>query len=364
MPDYGKRKIIAAKSESSYGSDAFGGSDPSEFLAVVEDSALPFSPNYERVGTAVQTAVHDVRRADHYLDSLEVGLSMPVKSASSAIDDPPPHAALLKAANLKEVKRDPDSTSSSGDEYIEYLPYTGASMTDVPAATIAAILFNDDYTQQYKWLARGERHNLNWTLEMGEHLMVEVADGMALPEAMPTSGSSKSVSPSAYSGNERNFVVRNLTFTIDGTTYPLSSLELSTNWSMTEDRDANQAQGTLSRVELNRSSGPTDSPPGGSMTLKGRDSVVSDLEPLIDDGNPGKIVAECTAAGGTNVWRLEIPRAQMGWDAFSAGDDPTFDVPFFCLGTWDSAGGTQMTSGHNSFFIQHGESTSDFGNRA
>jgi hypothetical protein len=364
MPDYAKRKIIAAKSESTYGSDAFTGSDPSDYLAVVEDSALPFSPNYERVGTPVQTATHDVRRADHYIDSLEVGMSLPVKAASTAIDDPPPHDALLKAANLKEAKRDPDSSADSGDEYVEYFPYTGASMTDVPSATIAAMLFNDDYSEHYLWLAEGARHNLTWTLEMGEHLMLEIADGMALPAAMPTSGTASSLQPDTYSGNERNFVVRNLVYEIDGTVYPLQSLELSTNWSVTEDRDATQSQGTLSRVELNRSSGPTDSPPGGSMTLKGRDSVVSDLEPKIADGTPGKIVAECTAPNGTEVWRLEAPRVQFGWDAFSAGDDPTFDVPFFCLGTWDSAGGTQMTSGHNSFFIQHGETGSDFGSRA
>ncbi|MFB6374629.1 MAG: hypothetical protein ABEN55_16245 [Bradymonadaceae bacterium] len=363
MPDdYAKRYLVAASSESTYGSDAFGGADPSSWLAVIESDSPPLSDEYERVPEGSMPLTHDTQLADHYGDRLEVSMEMPIKSETSAIDAAPPHDALLKAANLKEAKRDPDGTASSGDEYIEYFPYTGDGMTNVPSATLACYLFNSDYSQHAKWLAKGLRHNLTWSFPgPGELCTVSLDGGLALFSQKPTPSTASSLQPSAYSGQESNFILKGGTFKYDGTAYPLASYELSTGWNVSRDNDGTQSQGTLKKVSLDRGA---ESPPNGSFSLKARESVVKDLIDDIKAGNGKKATVELTAEGGTAVIYHELPNVQINDGGLSLGSDPSYEVPFFCAGTYNSGGATQLTSGHNSFFIQHGESTSDFGNRA
>lgn len=363
MPDnFGDRMLFAAKAEGTYGQDAFSGSDPSSWLAMIEQESPPFSDEVERKQAGVMSLTHDVRRFDHYGDRIEVeGLTLPLKTATTAVDDPPPDEALYQAANLKTAKRDPDSSAASGDEYWEAFPYTGDGMTNVPSATLALYLFNSDYTKHAKWLAKGYRGNLTWTFVDGEIATLGLADGLALYEKQPTPTTSSSLQPSAYSANERNFILKNGTFKYNSTTYPVAGFELSTNWSVNRDDDGTQSTGTLAKVSLNRRS---DAPPAGSFTLKARDGAVKDLIDDIDSGNPRKASLQLPNEGGGGEIYIELPRIQIDKEALALGGDPTFEVPFYCLGTWDSGGGTQLTAGNNSFFIQHGDSSSDFGNRA
>lgn len=360
MQNLAKRYVVAADSEGTYGTDAFGGSTPSNFLASIMAEQPPLQEAIGSANPEQMSATHDTFPNEKYGDMLSVSeLSFPIKGDDDAPDEPPPHAAILKAANLKEVKRDPDSTADSGDEYVEYFPVTGHRMGEAPSATLVTYLFNEAYDTQYKWLATGLRFNLTWTIEMGEVADLQVDEGKALYQQMPTSGNSQSVNPSGYSGNHDNFLVRNITHKVDGTEYPIESLELSTNWNLTEDRDASQATGTLHKVKCNRSS---DSPPGGSVTYKARDSVIPDLVPKMKSGATSKLTA--LLDNGTKQMKIVCPNVQIDWDTLELGNSATFDVPIACHGTRDpNASDSALQSGENSFFIKHGESTSDFDQR-
>ncbi|RDV36166.1 hypothetical protein DV096_20500 [Bradymonadaceae bacterium TMQ3] len=321
-------RLTAVASESSYGDDAFVGSDPAEFLAFL--SFNPTTTN-EIVPDAGMRATHSGRSHDVF----QGGASVSWEIALTGIVDPNgtpalPVTPLLLASNWAQqaIVGPPPS--------YEHNLVTGDNMTKVPSCTFVEYLIEHDGENARKVVYTGMRGNSTLTLEMGQpvRLSGEFTGKFA---SFPSSATPKPATPAVYSGEENRFIMVGAELTADAVSYPVESVNFSTNWQVREDRDGTTADTTLSYVHLERSPGDRVT---GSMTLKGRSAALNTLLPAIEAGTAFELVVSLENSNGDT---LTITAPSMQFGSFGRGGDGamTFDVPIHCNGT--DAGENELT---------------------
>lgn len=316
--------LVAAKSETTYGTDAFAGATPTEWLnfsafdpvtalAIVEDETI--------------RAVHSGYRDERFGDKATPSWTIPLTGKTGAVGTAPAYAALLKAANFQETV--------TADTSVSYSLVTGMAQGDVPSVTYAYYMLEQDRVNARKMLLTGCRGNRTFTFEMGQVATLS-GDDVGRYSSFPAATIAKPVNPSSYAGNKRALIVVGLNIEIGGVKYCVEKFDFSTNWTINEDRDACQANTTLNHVHLSRARG---SRPGGSKTLKGRSAALSTILPLVESGAP--ISFEATLSNGEDTIEVSMPSIQYGQPTLNRSGHIAFDLPYFANGT--GAGENEIT---------------------
>lgn len=307
--------LVAVDSETTYGEDAFDGSEPSEFVAFRQ---FDFDTEIGIVEDERERATHSGREHDTYDDSASVSWEVPFTGIVDPEGTPAlPIGALLKAGNLAE-------TVEATPPAFKYHPVTGSNMSEVPSATFVHYMIEGARGNARKMVFTGLRGNRTITLEMGEVALLS-GDDTGLYAEFPTNTVSKPSEPSTYHGEEHRFVVVGMDFELDGVNYPIESLEIQTNWDVNEERDAVTAETTLSGVFLSRSAG---SRMEGSTTVKGRSSTIENILPAIRAGDAFSLNTTLKNPNGDRL-QLSAPAVQFGNYSANRDGHIHFDVPLY-----------------------------------
>lgn len=317
--------LVGAKSETAYGTDAFAGVSPTEWLNFEQ-----FDPTsaLQIVEDETIRAVHSGYRDQRFGDKTTVSWTLPLTGKSGAAGTAPAYAALLKAANFEET-----ITASAS---ATYSLITGTAMAKVPSVTYAYFMLEQDRVNARKQLFTGCRGNRTFTFEMGQVAKLSGEDTgryFAFPAGAATA---KPANPTSYAGNKSALLVIGLEIKIGGTAYCVEKFDFSTNWDVGEDRDACQANTTLNHIYLTRSRGNR---PGGSKTLKGRSAALAAILPLLDSGAPVSFTAKLS--NGTDTVTFNMPSIQYGQPSLNRNGHINFDLPYYANAT--GAGENEIT---------------------
>jgi len=245
----------------------------------------------------------------------DIAWEMPMSGKTGAAGTAPAWDVFMLAAGFR--KTTVVATS------VTYRPNTQNDMTDTPSATVYQYLRMLEVNNAYLLRARGYRGNVTMRMTVGEEAVIS-GSGMALYTAFPTVLTPSPVAPTAYVGASCMVVAR-VALTVGAIVYPVESVELSSNWGMSEERTGEINGGTLSRVLLTRpvSGGRM----GGSLKLV---NGVTALQPLLTAWQSGAALAlSATLTNGTDNITITAPALQFGQPSMSAEGIAKFDVPFF-----------------------------------
>ena len=212
----------AAKSETAYGTDIFGGSAPSsgEWCAFRNLEITPLIEHRENPrGTATVSGEPSIPIKVRN----DVVWEVPLLGKAGS-DLGPIHEALLMMCGLQR-------TIDAGVD-VAYTPYSYNDMAECPSATFAQYLLNEEGDVK-KMLARGCRSNFEMVIEMGQAGYIG-GTGQALYDDEPTAWSSPPTLPQQYSADKTPMVATSLSLQTEGTTtYPIERLTLASNWNLT-----------------------------------------------------------------------------------------------------------------------------------
>jgi len=302
--------IVGAKSETTYGTDAFGGAAPSgaEVLAMAQADITQIIAIVEgdRI-TATFGGECDSRAASHN----EVEWSMPL-IGSSAAGALPPCSPLFKAAGFTETV--------VADTSVTYAPQLANNQTETPACTMVVYERSIEDGTARKLLARGMRTNLSITLEVGAEAMIG-GSGIALYDAYPTSPSALPTLPTSYSGDQCAWFTNKIALTVDGTVYPCEGLTLETNNEIQQIMTGETTGGgMLSKALLTKAK--SGARYGGSFTLADGATALAEVIAHWQSGE--KITLEAVLTKGSRTITIS-GTAQIGGLEKEA---PRFSVPY------------------------------------
>ncbi len=309
-----RAKFVAIKSETSYGVDAFGGVDPTEWLAVEDVQITPADGVIESPDIL---AVHSKLGQLHFGDRTAVSITWKLTGKSGAAGTEPADAAIFRASNHKvEVAPAVD---------VRITPVTGSRMTLTPSMTLVVIEIDSETGEVYAHKVTGIRGNAEFSYEAGGKLMGAFT-GTGLYSPFPTfaAAGTEPALPEAYSGNKLGMKAVGQTMLVDAAPFPVIAWSLSTGWEIKADEVAN-ATGLVDLVELQRTSRPP-----GSLSLKGRSATLKTALPLIQDAQVFSL--DHTFTDGTDTIQIVQPECQFA--SYSRGDD-RFDLPYACNGVFD-----------------------------
>lgn len=325
-------------SENSYDSgtdgtnDLTAGADPSDWFGIIEEGEPPFrnGDGDQRITDEINTAVHSTRADQVYRNRTEVAFEFPITGKKSSAGDPPHWDHILQAANFEET--------INGTTDSNYSPVTGDDISKVPSMAAVCYIFTEDQTDAYRWVVTGIRGNITWTFEMGEEARgsFEGAGTFAnFPRNLHVAdnGNTLPTKPTDYSGDKDALRVIGMTFTVDSTNYDIESAEIETGWNLREKNVGTKADRTLQELTLERA---TDSPVGGSLTLRADSSVLKDIFSEIDSGATSSMTI--TLSDGTDTVDFSFPAVQFGTDTVSM-QEATFANPFFARGDYGNTSG-------------------------
>lgn len=320
-------RLVAVESEDNYGADAFGGSEPTAWIAFQE-----FTPTttMEIVADEGVRATHSGRPHDTYEGAASVSWALDL----SGIVDPQgtpslPVGALLKAGNWEE-------TVTASPVSFAYNLVTGCTQTRVPSCTFAYYMLEQCGTKARKMLFTGQRGNTTLTLAMGQPARLS-GDFTGKFSAFPAVSIDRPTAPSSYAGEGNRFIVVGMSVKFGGSTYSVEQIEIQSNWQVNEDRDATTAATTLAKVYLTRNPGDRVT---GSMTLKGRSAALSALLPAAESGQTFSFEAVLENTNGDQL-TVEAPAVQFGSYSENRSGNINFDLPLFFNGT--GAGENELT---------------------
>lgn len=327
-----EHRLTAADSETDWGDDAFGGAEPSEFLALTEFQG---NPNVETIPDETERATHSGRPHDTY----EGDASPQATLHTSGIIDPDgspslPLGTILKAANFEETV-DAEAPSFSYDLI------TGDVMATAPSLTWVNYLLEKARSDARKMVYTGYRGNIEISCEHGQPLQIQT-QGTSQYAEWPNATVAKPDDPTEYQGeaNRLHMVGANIELEDEGQTVhdvAVTALQLNTNWEVVDERDGTTADTTLSRVYLVR---PTDSRPEGSVTLAGRSAALEEILPAIKSGAVFSLTATFENSNGDRL-TIESPALQFGNYGLQRDTHVMFQVPIFLNG--QDAGENDLT---------------------
>ena len=310
--------LVAAQSETVWGEDPWGGSDPTEFIAF--ESFQP-TANYVTVEDQGVRATHSGRKHDIYGGNSTISYT----TALTGIKDPEgtpsfPLAALFKAAGFKETVGVEPSHS--------FNLVTGNSMSINPSVAFAYYQLQQDRSAAQKRLFLGNRGNMTMNFAMGEQARITgdltgtFTDFPAASVAMPSN-------PTSYTGDEARFLMVGATLSIGGSNYECESCEFSTGWEAVPEESGTAAVGTLCDVFLTRAPG---SRPSGSLSLKGRTQTLYSILPEIYKGSVFSLEVVLTNANGDRL-TVEAPSIQFEQYSEEVNGNINYGLPFVMNGT-------------------------------
>lgn len=307
-----RAKFIAVESETNYGVDAFGGSDPTAWLAADEAQILPVDGVLESNDVL---AVHSKLGQLHFGDRVSVNITWKLTGKSGAAGTEPADVAIFKAANHL-VTVDPGVD-------VRLRPVTGARMTLTPSMTLVIIEIDSETGEVYEHKVTGIRGNIEFSYEAGGKLMATfTGEGLYVPFPTFAAAGTEPSLPSEYSGNKLGMKAVGQTLQIDSQPYPIVSWSLATGWEIKADEVAN-ATGLVDFIELQR---PSERP-NGSLSLRDRSATLKTIIPLIQ--NAAEFAQNHTFTDGTDTIEVSQPNCQFG--SYGRSDD-RYDIPYGCNG--------------------------------
>lgn len=313
-------RIVAVDSETTYGDDAFGGADPTEFIAFVT-----FDPttNLEVVPDEGMRATHSGRPHDTYQGSASVSWEVYLTGIVDPGGTPAfPLTPLLLAGNWGQTV-----TAGPPPEYSHNL-VTGDNMSTVPSCTFVEYLIEHGRGNARKVVYTGMRGNTTITCEMGQAVRLS-GEYTGRYTSFPAATVTKPANPTVYQGEQNRFIVVGASLSLNAQAYAVESVSFSSNWQVREERDGTTADTTLSYIHLERSPGDRVT---GSLTLKGRSAALNTILPAIEAGDAFTLTLELENANGDTL-TITAPALQFG--SYGRGGDGaiTFDLPMHLNGT-------------------------------
>jgi len=315
------RHIVGVKSETTYGTDAFTGSEPTDFLGILgEPKIQELSTD---IGPMEKTADGFGGSVLRVGDKTDVSFTVyMVGKGVAAGDTPPQHDALLKASNMGETVV--AATSATYD-----LGW-GRTQTEVPSMTVYEGIRDDESGDYFTRVVTGCRVVPTWKFEDGADAKVEFA-GVGRYSTLSTATTAIS-NPSEYSGGKTRMKVQGMVFTYDGVEYPIVSAEVVSGMTIDEDHVVS-AENSMDSAGLYLANGDK---PGGSLTFKARSSVLTDILPLTGVPSGCSVpTAEVTITLSCGGDTITITGNDCAFGAHSKNlenSNYTFDVPLTFLG--------------------------------
>ena len=310
-----KHILVAMKSESSRGVDAFGGSAPAsgDWIAAYEADVKEVMTEVldESIRPWHSGLAHDVQGSH-----TEVSLLIPLRGKKGAAGTTPPDSidAGLKAAGHK-------ATVDSGVS-VAYNPETFHTQANCPTATVYIAYFASDGSVRVQRILGVRFGEARVTAAPKRPLMLSLASGMGLYGELAAATSAAPTNPTAYSGGKTNILSQGMTLDLGSETMTLQSFELINAWSIEMD-DSLTGSSEAKDFDLLRAARV-----GGSVLF--RDSA--HLEYLLGKRrDAGAIALEAAWSDGTDTITLNAPAVQIGEIGMNKGNVYQFPCPYYCL---------------------------------
>ena len=305
------RKIASVKSETVYGTDSINPGPPGAYQAF---RAIDITPQQVIIESPRATFSASGERHCLVNSHTDVSWEMPFSGRVGAAGTNPAWDALMIASGFKRTVIAATSVS--------YKPNTQNDMTDTPSASLWLYMMALESANSYLQKALGYRGNVSINMTIGEEAVIS-RSGMALYSARPVATVAKPTAPTSYEGALCS-VVSNLVLTVGAVTYPVESLEISSNWTVTERRTGGTA-GTLAQVLLTRpmSGGRI----GGSLRLV--DGLTAYADAIGKSQSGATATLSATITDGTRTTVISAPALQFGLPSASAEGIMKYDLPFY-----------------------------------
>lgn len=306
------RMLVHAASESTYGVDAIA-TTPSTFEAF---RAMNIVPVLNQLESPRATWSASGEKSCGVKSHNTVDWETPFTGKLGAAGTAPAWDPLIQACGFKKTV--------VADTSVAYAPSTSNAMADAPSCTIWNYLRQLDEDAAYLLKARGMRGNCTLRFTVGEEAIL-LGSGMALYDAFPNATIASPTPPDTYAG-ATCMIVQSLALTVGGSvTYPVEALEISSNWTITEDRSGEAGKGTLARAVLTRpmSGGRL----GGSLTLVDGKTALNDLVTKWQAGT--QVTLSAVISNGTDTITITAPNMQFGQPAGQAAGVIKYNVPIF-----------------------------------
>ena len=309
-----RHMLVAAKVESTYGTDAFGGSDPGagDWIAAYADSNIDHQRT--RIANTTVRPFHSGLTHETVGSHNDVTINVPLYGKESSAGDPPPSlSGLFQAAGLEEEVN--ASTS------VVYAPVTFHTMAAAPSVSIYTAEYVTDGTVRTH-LTTGVRLNFTLTASGDQHVRLSFT-GIGLYSEPDAAAGAAPSNPSSYSGGKSPMLSQGMTHSRAAESAALQEFELSTNWSLEENRNITGAN-SLDRVDLIRGE---DSNVGGSTTFSDSDELQVALTDFAADT---EAAMGASWADGTDTVAINAPAVQLDKPSKSKGNTHSFAQPFTC----------------------------------
>lgn len=317
--------VIAAIAETTYGVDGFGGVAPTTWLAI--DDAPTFQHLEGMVENIDATASDSGRPHEVYGLKSTLSFDMKLTGKTGAVGTGPHWGQLAEASGMKlTLNPAVDSRLAPTTE-------------EKKSCTIYLGLLDDtDDSVVYAQKFLGWRGNLSANGTAGEGAKLSFA-GEALYHTFNTTTAARPTLPEAYSGEKSGLVMVNATHQVGGTGYCIESWEWALNRELKEDRCATSAN-LVDEIYLDKGTRA-----GGSLTFKGRSTILAAILPLCASG--ATATHKISLTDGTDTVSFESPKVQIGQASWAKDGRWTFDVPYYCNGDW----GTGKTGDNETVII-------------
>lgn len=303
--------ICALKSESAYGTDAFGGSGPTDAdtlpVASVQIKQVRNKVEGERLTATIAGECHGINKShtDVSIKTMLVG--------SADAGDLPPLDALLKACGFS-------ATVDAGVD-VTYAP----QLTQQAAMTVLHYQRNVNDGNARRIMARGVRGNMKLALEVGAEAMIEFT-GQGLYDDLPPSDAAFPTLPTEYGADQCAWIVNTLALTVNAVTYPVESLTLETNWALDPIKTGDSVSGgSVGAVLLKK--GKSGDRFGGNFVLVDGGAALTAAINLMQGGAKAALSAVLTKGART----ITLTAAAVQLDTELDDQSPRYGINWYAV---------------------------------
>ena len=312
------RHLIAIKSETDHGVDAFVGSLPTEWLGIIGQPEI--QETTQEIGPEEMTADGLGGQILRVPEKTALSFTTYLVGKADAAGDPPPGLdVLFKASNCAETI----SAASSAAYQVAF----GRSMTDVPSMTVYEATRDDVSGDYYVRAITGVRGTWKVMFTDGKDVRLSF-EGVGQYAEKSTVLETISA-PTEYSGGKNRLKCQSIAYTYAGDAFGITEIELGTGMTIDEDHDLS-ATASVDQVGLYLAEA---SKPGGSTTFKSGEWTR--LWPLVKPapGPQDSGEVKITVTDGTDTVELVGIDTVIGaYSKTLAGGNYEHTTPLTCLG--------------------------------
>lgn len=314
------RHLLAIKRETTQGTDAFSGVAPTEWLSIVgepeiQESVVEIGPD-EKTADGLGGQILKVgEKTDVSFEAYLVG-------KDGAAGDPPPGGLsdLFLGCNLAETIT---ATTDVGYDLV-----FGRMMATVPSFTVYEAI-RDDVTGDYHVrVVTGVRGVPTFKFEDGGDARVSF-EGVGKYSELSEAATETIANPTQYSGGKNRLKIQGMGYSLGGSQFGITALELTTGMSVDEDKDLTASE-AVDKVGLHLANGDK---PGGSNTFKSEEfaNVLPLCKPTANGVAPtGEL--SVTLTDGTDTIQFIGAGAVVGaYSKSLAGGNYNYETPMTCL---------------------------------